>query len=361
METRKILFTGFPGFIGQRLVQTIIAQDAVAHFYFLVLPSCLAQARKQVLAIAGERHSVDIIPADISKPRLGLTTLEYDDLQGEVTDIFHLAAVYDLAVSQTLAEAVNVTGTANMLTFAHGCKALNKLVYFSTCYVAGWQDGTVFEDSLPEVQRFKNHYEATKHAAEQKVRQNMAAIPTIIIRPAIVVGDSRTGVTAKFDGPYFAMILIDRFKACGLPLPYLGRGLAPVNVVPVDFVVDATLALWRQQGNAGKCYALADPHPVTSRRVYEETVRLLGAYGPLGTVPPELIKAVLHVRALRRLLRVPVEIVDYFNHQVQFDTRNTTEALRASGLHCPPFLSYLPQLIAFYRRNRNCPQLYWRM
>jgi nucleoside-diphosphate-sugar epimerase len=360
MSTRKILLTGFPGFIGYRLVQSLAQTMPQADFHFLVLPPFLAKAREQALSLLGEQHNADIIPADIRKERLGLSTLEYEDLQAEVTDIFHLAAIYDLAVPQALAEAVNVTGTQHVVEFARGVKNLRKFVYFSTCYVAGCQTGTVLEDTLAEGQQFKNHYEATKHAAEKIVRQHMQQIPTAIIRPAIVVGDSQTGVTAKFDGPYFSMILVDRFKSCGLPLVYLGSGQALVNVVPVDFVTAATLAIWQQEGSS-KCYALADPEPISVRRMYEETVHLLGAYGPWGTVPPGVLKTALRVRAVRRLLKVPCEIVDYFNHSVQFDTRNATAALQPGGVKCPSLLTYLPRLVDFYRRHRHCREMYLRV
>ena len=113
-----------------------------------------------------------------------------------------LAAVYDLTVPEAVAQRVNVDGTARIIDFCWSREHLHRLQYVSTSYVSGNYDGEFTEDGLDEGQGFLNHYESTKYAAELLVREAMeAGLPATIYRPGIVVGDSRTGETQKYDGP----------------------------------------------------------------------------------------------------------------------------------------------------------------
>ena len=92
-----------------------------------------------------------------------------------------------------------------MLDLCPAAERLERLAYVSTAYVAGKRTGVVYEHELVMGQDFKNHYESTKFQAEVWVRELLDPVPTTILRPAIVVGDSRTGETEKFDGPYYIL------------------------------------------------------------------------------------------------------------------------------------------------------------
>jgi hypothetical protein len=131
--------------------------------------------------------------------------------------------------------------------------------------------------------------------------------------------------------------------------------------VPVDFVVGGTIALWLKDGTAGKCFALGDPHPITARTLYAEIVRLLGARGPWGQVPPVLMDVPLRLLAVRKLLEVPPEVLDYFNHDAHYDTRNANAGLEGTGVSCPHLLDYLPTLVAFYQANKDRAEYKWKV
>jgi nucleoside-diphosphate-sugar epimerase len=104
-------------------------------------------------------------------------------------------------VARELGVRVNVDGTRNVLDALERCSTLTRLYYFSTCYVSGRYAGPFSEDDLEVGAPFNNYYEETKHLAEADVRRRMAAgIPATIYRPSIVVGDSCTGETQKFEG-----------------------------------------------------------------------------------------------------------------------------------------------------------------
>src|SRR5215211_2014437 len=111
-------------------------------------------------------------------------------------------------------------------------------------------------------QGFKNHYESTKFQAEVWVRSEADRVPTTILRPAIVVGDSRTGETQKFDGPYYILRVISLAAQRGLAIPNFGRSEAPFNVVPVDFVVGSIAAVASLEEALGETLHLVDPEPL---------------------------------------------------------------------------------------------------
>ena len=151
-----------------------------------------------------------------------------------------------------------------MLELCASCERLRRLHYVSTAYVAGDRTGVVYEHELALGQRFKNHYESTKFQAELWVRDAMDAVPVTIYRPAIVVGDSKTGETQKFDGPYYMLRTIARSLRMGGRIPQFGASAAPFNVVPVDFVVDALTTAAADETSVGETLHLVDPEPVTS-------------------------------------------------------------------------------------------------
>jgi len=363
MSERTIFFTGFPGFIGRFLLNELIEDNPANHFILLVQSKFLSEAIEQTAKIKKQKEQsteIEVLAGDISLPMLGLSDKKYEELLNKVTDVFHLAAIYDLAVPEQIARKVNVTGTENMTLLCKSIKNLRAFVYFSTCYVAGKRTGTIYEDELEMGQGFKNHYEATKFEAEVIVRKSMKEIPTIIIRPGIVVGHSKTGEINKFDGPYFGMILIDALKILRIPLPYLGESDAEVNLVPIDYVVKAVVSIWKKEGTTGKTYQLADPNPVLAKTLYAEIIRLLGAKGPFLKIPPLVMDLPLRLSAIRKMLGVPREVLEYFNHKCHFDSTNTQNALKGTGIEVPHLLDYLPVLVDFYKKNKHRKELRWK-
>jgi len=344
----QILLTGYPGFIGRRLADRLV--DGGARVTALVEPRMAAAAR------AAANGRLEIVEGDISQHRLGLPDDEWTRLAAGLRHVFHLAAIYDLGVPLELAQRVNVDGTGNVLDLCRACERLERLHYVSTAYVAGRRTGVVYEHELALGQGFKNHYESTKFQAELWVRQELDRVPATIYRPAIVVGDSRTGETQKFDGPYFMLRVIALCARAGMPVPQFGRSDAPFNVVPVDFVLDALLAGAGEPAAAGETLHLVDPEPVTAA----ELMRILGqAYAgrtPRYRLAPSLVSAVLRVPSARRLFGgAPRESIRYLNHPVRFDTRRAAHLLGGAGLRVPRFQEYVEPLVRFYREHEDDP------
>jgi nucleoside-diphosphate-sugar epimerase len=344
----QILLTGYPGFIGRRLADRLAAEGA--RVTALVEPRMATVARHA----AGER--IEVVEGDITRRRLGLADADWERLASQVRHVFHLAAVYDLGVPLELAQRVNVGGTGNVLELCRACERLERLNYVSTAYVAGLRKGLVYEHELVLGQGFKNHYESTKFQAEVWVRQELDRVPTTIYRPAIVVGDSRSGETQKFDGPYFMLRVISMSERRRLPLPQFGRSDAPFNVVPVDFVLEAMLAGAQAPAAAGETFHLVDPEPVTAAELLRILAEAYAGRGPAYRLSPRLVANALRVPAMRTMFGgAPRESIRYLNHPVRFDVRRAADVLGGAGLRVPRFEEYVDELVGFFRRHEDDP------
>jgi thioester reductase-like protein len=346
--------TGFPGFIGRRLVARLLEEDAELRVVALVEPRMADAARTAAAEIGGER--IEILAGDIAERRLSLADSDWERLTAEVTSAFHLAAIYNLAVPLELAQRVNVDGTGNVLELCAACERLERLNYVSTAYVAGVRKGVVYEHELALGQAFKNHYESTKFQAEVWVRDVLDDVPTTIYRPAIVVGDSRTGETQKFDGPYYMLRVISFCESRGMAILQFGRAAAPFNVVPVDFVVDALVAGSRSPEAVGETLHLVDPEPVTASELLTTLAREYAGREPAYRLPPWLVETSLRFETVRGMFAgAPRESIRYLNHPVRFDTRRASDLLAGQGLRCPRFEEYVAPMVRFFRDHQDDP------
>jgi thioester reductase-like protein len=351
---RLVFITGFPGFIGNRLVRALVERDPDSGVACLVEPRFEERAREVATAIAPGR--VEVLRGDIAERHLGLSDRDYERLLADTISVHHLAAIYDLAVPLETAQRVNVDGTGNVVELCERCERLERLGYVSTAYVAGLRRGVVYEHELALGQGFKNHYESTKFQAELWVRQAMDRVPTTIFRPAIVVGDSRTGETQKFDGPYYMLRSIQAAERTRGPIFQTGRSNAPFNVVPVDFVVEAMVAATSDPLAMGRTLHLVDPDPVSAREVLTLLAREYAGRGPRLRVPPRLLSSALRLPAVRRMYAgAPAESVRYLNHPVRFDTRQAGDLLERHGLECPRFEDYVGPIVRFFRERQDDP------
>jgi len=352
IRVTALLMTGFPGFLGSALLPRLLARREGVRAICLVQPQHMELAQRRVREIEADHphtlQRVELMEGDITAPGLGLDPAAHNVLQ-TVNEVWHLAAIYDLAVAQEVAQRVNVDGTAQILAFCQSRPQLSRLQYVSTCYVSGGYQGEFTEEALDAGQAFLNHYESTKFEAEMLVRKAMAAgLPATIYRPGIVVGDSRTGQTQKYDGPYFLAAFMQR----QLPLavvPAVGDvDHVRVSLVPRDFVIEAMDQLSVLDGSIGRTFALTDPNPPTVRELVDLFAAHLGKRVIWVRLPLGITRAVVgSVPGLERLLGLPAEALDYFASPTTYSTVNTASALDGTGLQCPPFESYAGRLLDF--------------
>ena len=350
-----IFFTGFPGFLGSELLPRVLARAPDAEAVCLVQPKFAALARERLREIGAQHPQVNghasIVEGDITAEDLGLG--DSSALTARIVEIFHLAAVYDLTVGRDVAMRVNVDGTRHMLAFAKRCGALRRFHYVSTCFVSGRYPGEFREDMLEEAQSFNNYYEQTKYLAEVEVQRAMhAGLPTTIYRPAVVVGDTTTGVTQKYDGPYFAMQWLLRQPKVAV-MPVVGNTRRTrFNTVPRDFVVSAIAYLSGRPDSVGQVYQLADPNAATVDEMLREIARATDKVVMRVKLPLRLAKLMIdRVPGVYRLMRIPSSAIDYFVLPTTFGTERAQRDLRGSGIRCPPFREYASRLVAFMRAH----------
>lgn len=354
-----VLFTGFPGFLGTALLPRTLRRCTDAVAVALVQERWLGRARATLdrleaaePAIAGRTR---LVVGDITRPGLGLDPEEAAALRAGPLEIFHLAAVYDLSVPAELAWSVNVDGTRHVVDLARDADELVRLQYVSTCYVSGRYDGIFAEDDLELGQTFSNHYEHTKHEAERVVaKARDAGLPVTIYRPSVVVGDSRTGETQKYDGPYYALQLVARQgRVAVMPLPG-DPSRVQFNLVPSDFVVDAIAALAPHPGARNRTVALAAPAPPSVLEMCEAFADHTGRKLRVVPVPAALSKfSIDHVPGVGRLFALPSSTLDYLTHPTVYDVTATTALLEEVGVRCPAFAEHVGAMVAFHREHPN--------
>lgn len=343
-----IFITGFPGFIAGRLVARLARPDI--QFYLLVQKRFIEQAMSDVEQIAPETgtplENFALVEGDITQEDLGIPREDLETINAETTDLYHLAAAYDLAVPKSVAYAVNLDGTKNVNEFARSLPHLKRYNYISTCYVAGKRDGTILETELEHGAGFRNYYEETKYLAEREVERLKDELPVTIFRPSVVVGDSRTGEIPKYDGIYYLIQYLRRAPGL-LRLVNIGNREVTLNLVPVDFVVDAIAVLARDEEAAGKTIALADPAPLTTEGLFNAIVGAMTGKGSAYTPPPGLVKWTLSRSFSPPVTGLPLSGVPYFFLSQNYDTRVADQLLSKHDVRCPEFKSYVGSLIRF--------------
>ncbi|MGC8595259.1 MAG: SDR family oxidoreductase [Candidatus Kryptoniota bacterium] len=348
MIKRKLFITGFPGFIGSRLVRELLSRypdiEVVALIQRKFAHSAEASKVRIVSGYPDFERRFSFVFGDITQNMLGVS--EWKSVCEGITQIFHLAAAYDLGIQREVGMRVNVEGTKNVIDFARHCKNLTRFDYVSTAYVSGFSTGVFSELDFDRGQKFKNYYEETKFIAEKVVR-DAHDIPYVIYRPGIVVGDSVTGETSKYDGPYYVLKMMKSLPV-HFPFPRIGDGNAEVNLVPVDYVVNSMVSIAGDPGAIKNTFHLVDPMPLTVRQLQDLFSMKLKRKFIFYSFPVSLAKISLRMPVLKNIYRMPVELVDYFVHKVHYENRFTREFLSRYRIECPQFSTYFGSLLKFF-------------
>ncbi|MCU0238095.1 MAG: SDR family oxidoreductase [Pyrinomonadaceae bacterium] len=353
MDFKETIFiTGFPGFIAGKLVKRLA--NSWTEFLLLVQPQFVEKAMKDVEKIAQETNTplgnFCIVQGDITEDALGMSQEDLHFAQENVTSIFHLAAIYDLAVKKEIAYKVNVDGTKNVNAFAKSLTKLKRYNYVSTCYVAGKRTGKILETELEHDKGFHNFYEETKYFAEVEVEKLKGELPITIYRPAVVVGDSKTGETAKYDGVYYVINYLKTFPSL-LRLVNTGNKVGSINLVPVDYVVEGLYQLSKDERAIGKTVALADSITMKTADICDEIAYSLCKRKSIVNLPPSLMQKILMLPFSPMVSGLPHAGVPYFFNPQDFDTKIGENLMKLYGVSCPHFSEYVGNLIKFVKQN----------
>ncbi len=360
----QYFITGATGFIGKRLVKKLLARKgSVVHFLIRKESEGKVAALREYWAVSAAR-AVPVF-GDLTAKKLGVASDEVKKLKGQIDHFYHLAAVYDLSADEESQVAVNVDGTRNTVEFAKAIDAAH-FHHVSSIAAAGLYEGVFREDMFDEAENYDHPYFMTKHESEKIVRKEYKGAWTVY-RPAMVVGDSQTGEMDKIDGPYYFFKLIQRMRQLLPPwFPMVGLEGGRVNIVPVDYVVDALDFLSHQANIAKRCFHLVDPVgyrvgdvlDIFSRAGHAPRMNLFVNAALLGFIPKSVKKGLMAVAPIRRVrnailkdLALPEDILTFVNYPTRFDSRETQLALKGSGIKVPNLKDYAWRLWDYWERH----------
>ncbi len=204
-------------------------------------------------------------------------------------------------------------------------------------------------------------YHQTKFDAESLVRST-PGLRYRIYRPAVVVGDSRTGAMDKIDGPYYFFPVLAKLavfpRFTPIVLPDAGR----TNIVPVDYVVDALVALMHAGGSAswdGRTFHLTAPKAVGLPDIYRGVAVAAGLPPLRGSLPRSVAAPLLKARGRAKVWRnmaatqlgIPAEVLDVVDTAPTFRSDETRKALQGSGIGVPEFADYAPRLWRYWAEH----------
>ncbi|HEX9390673.1 MAG TPA: SDR family oxidoreductase [Usitatibacteraceae bacterium] len=363
--------TGATGFVGKFLVRNLLKREGIV--YVLVRKASLKKLEAIYPWWGLDDKQKRIVPVigDIAKPKLGIAAADITKLKGKIKHLFHLAAVYDLSADAESQRVANIDGTRNTVEFAEAVK-VDIFHHTSSIAAAGLYDGTFREDMFEEAEELDHPYFRTKHDSEAIVR-NECKVPWRVYRPGMVVGHSQTGEIDKIDGPYYFFKFIQKMRNM-LPqwMPTIGIEGGRINIVPVDYVVDAMDYIAHKKGLDGACFHLTDPDPARIGEILNMFAK--AAHAPQMTmrlnakmfsfIPGYVLSGLMSVAPVRRArnqilndLGIPKDVFTFISYPTRFDNRDTVKALKGSGISVPKLDTYAWRLWDYWERHLD-PDLF---
>jgi NAD(P)-dependent dehydrogenase (short-subunit alcohol dehydrogenase family) len=364
----RYLVTGSTGFLGRHVLSRLLARTDAEIFCLVRSPGRLAARTSDLVG----HERLTAVSGDLTVDGLGVSDKDLAELSG-IDHVLHLAAVYDLTATDAANRAANVEGTRRVIELTERIGA-GLLHHVSSVAVSGDYPGRFTEADFDAGQHLGSPYHATKFAAEALVRQS--SVPWRVYRPAIVVGDSRTGEMDKVDGPYYLLPSIEAVaraigpaaslvRAVPIPVPDLGA----TTIAPVDYVADAMDALMHADGLDGRAFHLVSSKPQPLVEVYNALASAAGAPRLVQSIPAavaaparrlaalfgDLIGRVPEVLELRDAvlteIGIPPEVLPHMGFETVFDDTETRAALAGTGIRCPEFTDYAPTLYRYWREH----------
>lgn len=350
----RYVVTGGTGFIGRRVVSRLLESRPDAQVWVLVRRPSLGRFER-LAAQWGDQWGERVKPLVAELPELDLSDEVLAEL-GEIDHVVHCAAIYDITAGEPEQRVANVEGTRAVIGLAQRLDAT--MHHVSSIAVAGDFRGEYTEDDFDVGQQLPTPYHQTKFEAELLVR-SAPGLRYRIYRPAVVVGDSRTGEMDKVDGPYYFFGVLAKLAVLPSLTPMLLPDTGRTNIVPVDYVVDALVALAHADGRDGQTFHLTAEKTIGLRGIYRGVAKAAGLPPLRGSLPRSVAAPVLHVRGRARVVRnmaatqlgIPAEVFDLVDLPPTFVSEKTRNILQDSGIQVPEFSAYAPTLWRYWAEH----------
>ncbi|MFV8570648.1 SDR family oxidoreductase [Marinobacter sp. SBS5] len=361
--------TGGTGFIGRFLVEKLLARGGTVHV--LVREQSQGKLVELRERLGVDESRIKAVIGDLTSNSLGIDGAAMEALEGNVDHFFHLAAVYDMSADEEAQAATNIEGTRAAVQAAEAMGA-KRFHHVSSIAAAGLFKGTFREDMFEEAEKLEHPYLRTKHESEKVVREE-CKVPFRIYRPGMVIGHSETGEMDKIDGPYYFFKMIQKIRNA-LPqwVPTIGLEGGRLNIVPVDFVVNAMDHIAHLDGEDGNCFHLVDSEPykvgeilnIFSEAGHAPRMGMRIDSRMFGFIPPFIRQSVKSLPPVKRItgallddLGIPSSVMSFINYPTRFDTRELERVLKGTDIEVPRLPSYAAVIWDFWERNLD-PDLF---
>jgi thioester reductase-like protein len=358
--------TGGTGLVGTYLIPRLLQQFPGSTMTLLVRAEDESEAEARARAIAQRIAREYGIPDATNRLEgmLGDVSLDHCGVQGDnlakivstTTHIIHGAATIRFDHPLDEARAINCGGTRRMLAIAQMCVDKGKLerfIYIGSSSVSGQRAGNIYEDELEMGQTFFNTYEHSKNESERIVRDHFSRIPSIVFRPSIIIGDSRTGETTSFNVIYIPLRLLQMGLLTYVP----GAPDTLMDLVPIDWVDDAMAYIMKHPESTGKVFHItAGPKRAAPlHEVVGRAIEYFDRYTPLRN--PRTVEYITRTEFERRrstmrgredtLMSQLDTLLPYVSINRLFDSKNTDALLAESGITFPRFRNYADRIFEY--------------
>ncbi|MCJ8498980.1 SDR family oxidoreductase [Desulfatitalea alkaliphila] len=360
--TAHYFLTGGTGAVGSAFLQRMAVGDARITLLLRAATPSAAQARMvHLLAqyrINAAPDRIHAVAGDLQQPRLGLSAADHAHIVGHCTHLVHCAGNVRMNLPLAAARDETLGMTRRILSLRDAMGGRAPLAYVSTVGVAGHMTGEVPENWLTRPRVFRNTYEAAKAEAEQLVRAaGDARRPITVIRPSMVVGDSRSGHAGTFQVFYHLCEFLSGARTMGW-IPKVGD--MRLDIIPCDYVAAVLeTALCTAPPTPPILHACAGPAgavPLTHliRRVRSRFAAHGRRLPPLRQVPLPLYQGLLRLarpmvtrRHRRRLDALPFFFA-YLKERQWFANSRTLAHFASQSLAPPHADSYLDRVLDYY-------------
>jgi long-chain acyl-CoA synthetase len=372
----NVFITGATGNIGAKLVTRILQDKLSDRLILLIRGKSVKEAALRLISslqatnpdldFAEAGRKIKIVCGDITKPGLGLSITEQNELVSEVTHIIHSAASTKFQQPLDKARFINYGGTKNVLKFAGEVQKngnFKGLAHISTAYICGRREETIYENETENPVDFSNPYEQTKWESENLVNKEKSKMPITIFRPSIVVGDSISGRINSFNVLYTPLKFILGGSVKILPC----RPNTPTDVVSVDFVSNAICHIFLKTDKwIGKNYNLTagEDNSNTVREIIDYAVNYYNNNSEdsilkqMRYVHPELFNKLSPIlgRKINKIHKILKPFEPYVCLKRNFDNTNTINALQGTNIIATKLTNYFDNILRYYLRSTrsNC-------
>jgi thioester reductase-like protein len=350
-DMAHVMLTGASGFLGAFLLSELLRRTRATVYCLVRSPNAKEggmriQEKLRSFGLWDESLSARIVPVpgDLSRPLLGLSREQFEEMAETIDTIYHNGALVNTVYPYELLKPANVLGTQEILRMASR-RRLKPVHFVSTLSVIAPVNGNGHTSALTEAQLLENWqnlstgYAQSKWVAEKLISiAGSRGIPVTIYRPGFISASAQTGAANLNDS-------ISRFVLACMQLGAVPDINAEINMMPVDYVSRAIIALSMRDDVFGRALNLVNLHSTSFQDISD---CLLSSDLPMQRVSYEEWRARCgHNGALSALLEFYPEHLD----------QNGTASAETVAAMAGPRINCLDALNMLEAEGVRCPQI----